>query len=1181
MATNRINPSRNEYDNQYRAKYGYVIRVPKLPDAHESIVDFVVYNEADNCFYKCVEVLNEEQHYFTWKAVTFGASRAFLVPVGKLTASDINYSSDGWTEKQCVDAVAHTINELAFCMRRYRETHFTPIGYTQLTSGKYLQDVSYYKWTWNDTKDTIGLEQVLTTKDGTTVIDWKLATHKTYVGEFTEMVPGVDYNVGDNIDDNTYIDDEIEWNESTMRDMVDKINEYVEKLNDHEAGITLAKYSDTLDTICAIVNDIIDEVNPFSIPWQLLLNRQNYLEKEVGAVTLQTDISYAEYIKRVDLAKWFTHEWKNYDGEATLLYGTVVQAIDSALNLIKFQDALTGTIVDLNDFDSLEDEGYESTFVGWCNRLSSAVSNLIINVVNHGKSLDQIWKALGFGSVGFVKCTSEVFEPDLIYYFWDRKHKFFDVIPATDYAPGETEIELWADRNMKEDEDGSKYRPQVYTFVDSQIARNLIDTNAANIAINAESIRRNKQLVDETLGVAVKRIFVEKLDALKEGQAVYFFSRDELYKDEPDYPFIQIELDEEDTLATLQERYGSIFVLSERNEYVLTTDKVAQAGVQYYRLYLGEGFPLEVAVGDDLDAVRESIGDIYVEKQTATLQIRINNEEIARLAKFSAKIDKRVNRLKQLTGVNGPDDIVEQWEVDGYLKLELPGTYHEYRKYYTCEDETADPMKFIELISGTPSEYENDAQKHVLTNDEVFQEGTNYFIREWSDVFNQYVYTLDTSVEIGAVVKPNTYYVLRTVDYVLPYYALTEDLRFVTDKVYYVKDIKGNYIPQEVQVGTEIPAATYFEYHNPTPRPAGVWIRKARKEHGGYEENNTHRGMIDRNTRDIEEMRQEAGAYQKWTKDQLKALEDFILSLMMSTLDIITQERSTLSLLHETVGKFIAIHNALERLEGTQSYKIADGIYDSGYDYYIKGERKQSSDEGVEPAVWTGRGFFLTEDTVATAGKTYYTRTGYGTTARPYLYTEVVYDEDTPIEEWEDLYEYQEGWRKLRPGIDYEVGLEVSPDVYTKDLVIATTENYTINDIRLAVNRVLRYHLDNKELPVYTEIPDTTIILETMTYYRYVDDEWEEIIPERDDPEMIGKRVRDYDSVNKWFIKTGEEIPDGSDGNHYSETPIRIFLNELIKLHRRPTTGYTIKQQTDNIIAGLGSAPRSSTFGIV
>ena len=351
MATNRTNPSRNEYDNQNRAKYGYVIRVPKLPDAHESIVDFVVYNEEDNCFYKCVEVLTEEQHYFTWKAVTFGASRAYLIPVGKLTSSDINTSSEGWTEKQCVDAIAHTLNEMAFCMRRYRETHFSPIGYTQITSGKYQQDAVYYKWVWNDTKDTIGLEQVLTTKEGTTVIDWKLATHKTYVGEFKEMVPGTDYVVGADIDDNTYSDDDIEWNETTMRDLVDRLNEYVDKLNEHDAGIAYAKYSDTLDTICKVVNEVIEEVNPFSIPWQLLLNRQNYLEKEIGAVTLQTDITYADFIKRVDLAKWFTHEWKNYDGEATLLYGTVVQAIDSALNLIKFQDALTGSIVDLDNFD--------------------------------------------------------------------------------------------------------------------------------------------------------------------------------------------------------------------------------------------------------------------------------------------------------------------------------------------------------------------------------------------------------------------------------------------------------------------------------------------------------------------------------------------------------------------------------------------------------------------------------------------------------------------------------------------------------------------------------------------------------------------------------------------------------------------------------------------------------------
>ena len=62
-----------------------------------------------------------------------------------------------------------------------------------------------------------------------------------------------------------------------------------------------------------------------------------------------------------------------------------------------------------------------------------------------------------------------------------------------------------------------------------------------------------------------------------------------------------------------------------------------------------------------------------------------------------------------------------------------------------------------------------------------------------------------------------------------------------------------------------------------------------------------------------------------------------------------------------------------------------------------------------------------------------------------------------------------------------------------------------------------------------------------------MDDEWERIVPEVDDPDMVGQLIKDYDPEHVWYLKMDEEIAD----DNYTMTWIRVMLNEMIRLYNR------------------------------
>jgi len=321
-----------------------------------------------------------------------------------------------------------------------------------------------------------------------------------------------------------------------------------------------------------------------------------------------------------------------------------------------------------------------------------------------------------------------------------------------------------------------------------------------------------------------------------------------------------------------------------------------------------------------------------------------------------------------------------------------------------------------------------------------------------------------------------------------------------------------------------VPADTFYEYYisqySKINRYSNVWLRDKR-----WKEYNTHRGLIDRNTDDIDRQRALCGAFHKWTQGQIGAIKDFMMYMMLVTLEIVTQENSTFSILHNTTAKLITILNAIAKLEGKIDYKHADGMYDAAYDYY------------------RACAFALTTDTTFVPGKTYFIESGS-------TYVEAVVEKYMEIPP--DTFYEPVDFVKLIPDIDYEIGLEVTSRIYTTDLVMPTIENYTMTEIKDAVNRILRMCMTDKDIPTYTALPNDQEIQENIVYYRYVDDAWEKIVPEADDPDMIGQRIKDYDPEHIWYIKMDEEIAD----DNYTMTWIRVMMNEMIRLHNRKAESF-------------------------
>jgi len=1140
-----FDPSRNDHDNSdQRTLYGQVLRFPSLPPAHMVFEGVTVFDTSTKDFYECQHIVTETADYYEWVAVTFGAARVFLVPVGKLTENDIS----DYTDKSAIDCVAKTINEIIAGLHRYGK-HFDYLGYRTVHVGEVLDpNKDYYGYKNNDLIDIVGNE-----------------LNKIYTGEVRLLDPS-EYVVSVPVEeDYKYF---LKSDEPDMTDCVNRLNEIIALLNKHFADIPLIDIRETeYDAIAHVLNLVVEEVNPFAVPWQVVIYRIWHLEQKVGNGTFVPNLDESP----VDFPSWLAYKWLNYDSDefGELKGATVCQINDTIFKLIASMD---GQIGDLITFLSEETTKYRpgNPFINLVDYLKFVVAQIPEIRAKLELTLEGIRQLRNsLGNLGYIVSTHITFSSDTEYYSWNNENAKMDKLTrGTDYNTGDN-VEDWCTAHDV---------THIYTWSSNDTAEQLIKHNAAEIAKNRADIAAINAILGTELG---DKFYIETISV-------------PVVIDGVEQPVFKCEVGSD-------EGYGA-----NKNTVFEEIDIYDQSGVlrPYEDLY-------------------KEYGPLFVlgTPKVVTKIVEMNNREIAalnrRISKRVTDIEENMNvraeALKELTGVEGNTKEVESWHVDGYKKVVLPCStrsvfFEAYTRYY----------KKVEVADG--EEYENHfITKPKATLDKVFKEGKTYYTPIRGSVhepdynepigFRELVpgtdYQIGDSIvpgEFGDFImelqetytntKPFLFVELKEgtaaqveageADYCLPNYVLTADTVFQSDKEYFIRNVAGNYIKatggtwEEYQAGTvsywinsyyrtsdktfqedkeyysyvedtgeyalleagvdyqigvtitgeiyeygtqTVPPNSFYEYVVPESsiinRYSNVWVRDRQ-----WKEYNTHRGLIDRNTDDIARCLKNCGLFQDWTKGQVAAIKDFIMYMMLATLDIVTQENSTFSILHNTTAKLVTILNAIAKLEGKVTYKHADGVYDAAYDYY------------------RAIGFDLTTDTTFVPGKTYFVLDG--TTFR-----EATVEKYAPIPE-NKYYEAVE-FHKLVQEVDYSIGLEVSPRIFTVDLVMPTVENYTMTEIKDAVNRILRNYMADPNLPVYTPLPVDQPIQENIVYYRNVDEAWERIVPEEDDPDMIGQLIKEYDPEHVWYIKLDEEIPD--DG--YTMTWIRVLMNEMIRLHNR------------------------------
>ena len=1138
MSSTMFNPSRNALDNSRRTAYGWVVRMPDLPVAHESLKGLVVFNDSDKNFYECVRVKTYDsvisdpiEDYWEWRAVTFGADRTYLMPVGKLTVADIDdvalvddgkgaltTDSTKYTDKTAPECIVKTMHELVYGFHRYG-VHFDYLGYQDAYGTKFdSTSKTYYGYKTNENFDESGFE-----------------LRKIYTGEIKTLTVGTDFTEGETVSEQykffTSSKDQ-DVDSIKMIDIMGTLNKIIAELNRHNANIPSVDTTMSYNKFCEILNMVIDEVNPFAVPWQVLINRIWYCEKKIGPGLF--DAKDNDIATEMDFPAWRTaiigtqnadgtwnddYTWKNVPTSLreVLRFGTLCQMDDTILRLIQYMDQDVG---DLNNL--LTQMGINMNYKNGT-RYPDLVTYLF-DLWEYVKNLKQVnleginQLRATIGDIRYkiaLENDKSTFQNGLAYFRWNSTDYYFEqLIRGTDFEVGG----LISDVINSDDEHRS-----IYVLDSDESVRKIFDQCIADITKNRIDIAA----INKLLGTSLGEIYVEILDKgdFTEGYYVTYNNS----TSEADVTFNLIPKTEwnESTFGTLVEKYTNIYIKTSEDTTVCKA----------------------VEINNNLIAtITRRVEDYYKE--------------------LKQDIKDRTETIKQLTGLEGETTKPADWQVNGYIQV-TNGVFEKYKHYYRKTNDD----KFVDLVAGTDYQYPD----YKLTEDTIFQAGKNYYYygntggkagykkataAETVELYEKgkgdyyeahyepttdryfntttskyytrsgagtaddpYKYTL-ASVKNGAVVYNDSYF--KTSDTVVDSsktyyvydstrsrYVVAADLtEFNTSVTYYEYDPGTTYYEY---YELTVPANSFYEYYDPTPITASsnVWIRDRR-----WKEYNTHRGLIDRNYETIEECQVACGNFKVWTTNQMAALKDFIMQLSLATVSIVTQEAATLSLMHHTIAKLITIHNAVERLEGEQTFKHADGVYDSGYDYY----------EAVQ--------FVLTTDEAFIPGKQYFTK-------KDEIMREATTVPNVAIPA--GTYYEPSVFRKMEPGTDYEIGLNVGSGVYTRDLVMPEAENWTINEIRVAVNRVLRIHLSNDDTPIYTELPDDQPIMSTLTYYRYLDDAWEEINPDEVDPSMVGQLIKDYDPDHMWYIKTGDEVAD----DNYTMTWIRVIMNEMIKLHNR------------------------------
>ena len=309
-----FNPSAGAVANANWELNGSVARLVQLPEACKAYYGAVVFCHEDKKFYECRNIVTETEDYYRWIAVTDGSHRMIFIPVEKLVDKEIS-GADAYTPSwrtNSFDAVASALNELAYGFIRYN-IDVKPLCYKRTYDTKVVSGVDYYRFNNHyDRADVVKKsEDEITPVVGKPYFYLENGVYVTqffstgesfvqdvvyYVSSRPFFVKATDLVAGSTIEEVLFeVDSSMhDMEHLTIEDLMFKYNEIVDLINMTGTHLHVISQSEmnagtgiNLLKVCEYVNILIDEVNPFTVPWNNMLNRVEYLEtivKQYGSV---------------------------------------------------------------------------------------------------------------------------------------------------------------------------------------------------------------------------------------------------------------------------------------------------------------------------------------------------------------------------------------------------------------------------------------------------------------------------------------------------------------------------------------------------------------------------------------------------------------------------------------------------------------------------------------------------------------------------------------------------------------------------------------------------------------------------------------------------------------------------------------------------------------------------------
>jgi len=300
--SNIFNPSRNAAINAKRNLHGYVSRLLELPYACDRYEGMVVFCGEDKKFYECQHLFTNEGDYYRWIAVTTGGQRAFFVPVEALTETELpnEHTMIATVRTCCFDAIASAIDEIAIGLYRYGY-NITPLCYKPSPDTKYVEGRIYY--VYQNTYDRADYVPISAAEKASGPVPDKIYytynedlrfvsidpnsldhfdAETTYFESKRPMFVRDPANVAGNaITHRVFVSNGQVYNELTKKELVKKLNEIINIVNVTGCRLDPCVDEGTLFDLCETLNLLIDELNPFAIPWNNLLSRVTAIEQKL------------------------------------------------------------------------------------------------------------------------------------------------------------------------------------------------------------------------------------------------------------------------------------------------------------------------------------------------------------------------------------------------------------------------------------------------------------------------------------------------------------------------------------------------------------------------------------------------------------------------------------------------------------------------------------------------------------------------------------------------------------------------------------------------------------------------------------------------------------------------------------------------------------------------------------